>query len=138
MRPRGKPGIEDILLTLESDTDAFTGQLRKARNPRGGPGNQPEKAMLRRQRRCGRLTPPCMKPNSDILARLCRNRKRLCPSRRAAMALAWSGYTAKANKLADALNREFPRSTPQHDQEHTTARCKVHQNLAHGARRAVT
>jgi len=73
----GKLGIEDILLTMQSDTEAYYGHVTKAREfsqRAGGLGPEKQcsgKTMLRRRPRSGRPTARCMKLSSAMSPRRC-------------------------------------------------------------------
>jgi len=60
----GKPGIEDILLTMRSDVESYYGRLGKAREFRNGPRNRPEKTAPRKRPHFGRPTPHCTRLSS--------------------------------------------------------------------------
>jgi serine/threonine protein kinase/DNA-binding winged helix-turn-helix (wHTH) protein/tetratricopeptide (TPR) repeat protein len=114
----GKPGVEDWVLSAQSDTEAYHGRLHRAREfslraaesarQAGSPETaatwraneamrEAEMGNLERAREVGAhsLTPDAG-PDTEV---------------RAALALARAGEAAQAQKLADKLNREFPLDT---------------------------
>jgi eukaryotic-like serine/threonine-protein kinase len=115
----GKPGIEDILLTTRSDTEAYGGHLRGAREfSERALFNRPVKTMPRRRLRYGRPMRLCTMRSSAFPGEAWQQAQAalsLAPGRDvrvlAGMSLARAGYTTEANRLADGLNREFPLDT---------------------------
>src|SRR5262249_35201196 len=114
----GKPGVEDWVLSAQSDTEAYHGRLHRAREfslraaesarQAGSPETaatwraneamrEAEMGNLERAREVGAhsLTPDAG-PDTEV---------------RAALALARAGEAAQAQKLADKLNRELPLDT---------------------------
>jgi eukaryotic-like serine/threonine-protein kinase len=114
----GKPGIEDILLTMQSDTEAYGGHLRKARESSrlavesARKNNSKETAALWQAYAALHEAELGFPHEASELAEAALSS---APGRDvrvlAGMALASAGYTAEANKLADSLNREFPLDT---------------------------
>jgi len=114
----GKPGIEDILLTMRSDTEAYNGRLRKARE-------FSERAVESARKNSARETAALWQAyaalheaefgNVHEASRQAQAALILAPGRDvrvlAGMALARTGYTAEAEKIADELNQEFPLDT---------------------------
>jgi eukaryotic-like serine/threonine-protein kinase len=114
----GKPGAEDILLSAESDTGAYHGQLQKAR----ALSRQAEESAKRndsketaafwqgnealREAEFGYAAEAREQANAALT---------LAPGRdvwvEAGLALARAGDVAEAEKLADHLNQEFPLDT---------------------------
>jgi len=114
----GKPGIEDILLTMQSDTEIYYGHLGKAREfsqraveaaRKNGAKESAAFWLAYAALHEGELgnAPEAAKQADAALS--------LAPGRDvrvlAAMALACAGKTAEATKLADGLNQEFPLDT---------------------------
>ena len=114
----GRPGEEDWLLSAQSDTEAYFGELGKARD-------FSQQAIESAKRSDARETAALWEVNAalreaefgnpdsarqDAFAALA-----LAPGRDvrsvAALALARAGDAAQAQKLADALNRDFPQNT---------------------------
>lgn len=114
----GKPGSEDMLLSAQADTESYYGRFGKARGlaaravqsaqhagiPETAAGWKAIEAL--REAEIGN-TQAARKAADEALA--------LAPGRdvsaTAALALARAGDTARAQKLADNLDREFPRDT---------------------------
>ncbi|HXW55451.1 MAG TPA: protein kinase [Candidatus Cybelea sp.] len=114
----GKPGIEDIVLTMQSDTEAYGGRLRRAREfsqravELAHKNNAKETAALwqaygalheaefgfpheAREQAQAALSSA---PGRDVRVL-------------AGLTLARAGYAREANRLADGLNQEFPLDT---------------------------
>ena len=114
----GKPGAEDILLSAESDTQADYGRLQKARQLSA----QAEESAKRND---SKETAAFWQGNEALREvelgnaadglKQAREAVHLAPGRdvkvEAALALARGGDVAAAQKLADALNQEFPLDT---------------------------
>ena len=114
----GKPGVEDWLLSAQSDTDAYEGRLARAR--------ELSALAVESAKRAGSLeTAATWRANEALreaeLGNLARARQVAANSLtlgagqeteiRAALTLARAGDVAQAQKLADKLNREFPLDT---------------------------
>ena len=114
----GKPGIEDILLTMQSDTQAYGGQLRKARESSrratesAKKNNAKETAALWQayaalhEAELGETGEASAQAETALSSAPGRDVRVL-----AGMALARAGKAAKANKVGDDLNHEFPLDT---------------------------
>jgi len=114
----GKPGAEDILLSSESDTQADSGRLQKARQLSA----QAEDSARRND---SKETAAFWQGNAALREvefgnaaeglKQAREALGLAPGRdvkvEAALALARGGDVAAAGKLVDALNQEFPLDT---------------------------
>jgi tetratricopeptide (TPR) repeat protein/predicted Ser/Thr protein kinase len=114
----GKPGAEDILLSSESDTQAYRGRLQKAREL----SLQAENSALRND---SKETAAFWQGNAALreaeFGEITEARQRaqqalaLAPGRdvwvEAGLALARAGDIAEAEQQADHLNREFPLDT---------------------------
>jgi eukaryotic-like serine/threonine-protein kinase len=114
----GKPGAEDILLSAESDTQAGYGRLQKARQLSA----QAEESAKRND---SKETAAFWQGNEALREvelgntaeglKQAREALDLAPGRdvkvEAALALARGGDITRAEKLADALNQEFPLDT---------------------------
>jgi serine/threonine protein kinase/tetratricopeptide (TPR) repeat protein len=114
----GKPGIEDILMTMRSDTEAYYGHLGRAREfsqravESARKNDAKESAALWQvyaalhEAECG---------NAAEASKQAEGALSLAPGRDvrvlAAMALARARNTTEATKLADSLNHEFPLDT---------------------------
>ncbi len=59
----GKPGTEDLLLSFQSDTKAYYGELTRRENSRGAPWMRQSVPTRTRPRACGRQAPRCVKLN---------------------------------------------------------------------------
>jgi len=115
---KDKPGIEDILLTMQSDTEAFGGHLRRARESSqlaaesARKNNSKETAALWQayaalhEAELGFPREAWQEAEGALSSAPGRDVRVL-----AGLALASAGYTAEATKLADSLNREFPLDT---------------------------
>ena len=114
----GKPGIEDILLTMQSDTEAYYGRLGRARE-------FSQRAVESARKNGAKDTAAFWQAyaalheaefgNAAEASRRAEAALSLTPGRDvrvlAAMALARAGNTTEANKLAESLNQEFPLDT---------------------------
>ena len=114
----GKPGTEDILLSAESDTQAYYGHLEKSRQL----SSQAEESARRSD---SKETAAFWQGNEALREvefgnfaeglKQAREALDLAPGRdvrvEAALALARGGDVATAEKLAEALNQEFPLDT---------------------------
>jgi len=115
---KGKPGVEDILLTMQSDTETYYGRLGKAR---GSSRRAVETARKNGARESAAFWQAYAAlhegelGNSAEAAKQAEAALALAPGRDvrvlAAIALACAGKTAEATKLADSLNQEFPLDT---------------------------
>jgi tetratricopeptide (TPR) repeat protein len=114
----GKPGVEDVLLAMEADTAAYSGQLGKAREFSRRAVDSAERAE-KRETAAGYEANAALREALVGNAALARKRAaavlRLSTGRDvlygAASALAFSGDTAQARKLADELAKRFPEDT---------------------------
>ena len=114
----GKPGIEDILLTMQSDTEAYGGHVRKARESSlraiesAKKNNAKETAALWQayaalhEAELGYPREASQQAEAALSSSLGRDVRVL-----AGLALARAGKTPEANRLADGLNQEFPQDT---------------------------
>ncbi len=114
----GKPGAEDILLSAESDTQAYYGRLQKARQLSA----QAEESAKRND---SKETAAFWQGNEALrevefgnagdALKQARAALELAPGRdvkvQTALALARAGDVTKAEKLVEALNQEFPVDT---------------------------
>ncbi|HYA24816.1 MAG TPA: protein kinase, partial [Terriglobales bacterium] len=114
----GKPGAEDLMLSAESDTQAYHGRLQKAREL----SQQAEEAAKRND---SKETAAFWQGNEALrevefgyaseAREQAHQAQALAPGRdvwvEAGLALARAGSTAEAEKLADHLNHEFPLDT---------------------------
>ena len=114
----GKPGVEDVLLTMEADTAAYSGQLEKAQEFSRRAVDSAERAG-KKETAAGSEVNAALREALFGNAALARKRAaaalELSTGRDvlygAALALAFSGDTAKAQKLADELAKRFPEDT---------------------------
>jgi serine/threonine protein kinase/Flp pilus assembly protein TadD len=114
----GKPGFEDILLTMRSDADAYYGRLGKAResSKRASESAKNNRAKetaalwqayaALHEAEFGYAREALEEAHAALSAAPGRDVRVL-----AGMALARAGYASEANKLADGLNQEFPLNT---------------------------
>jgi tetratricopeptide (TPR) repeat protein len=114
----GKPGIEDILMTMQSDTEAYYGHLRRARE-------FSQRAVESARKNDAKETAALWQAygalheaefgNAREASKQAQAALSLTPGRDvrvlAAMALARAGNTTEATKLTDSLNQEFPLDT---------------------------
>jgi eukaryotic-like serine/threonine-protein kinase len=114
----GKPGVEDILLTMQSDTESYYGRLGRARD-------SSRRAVDAAQKNGAEETAAFWQAyaalhegelgDSAEASKQAAAAVSLAPGRDvrvlAAMALAYTGKTAEATKLADSLNQQFPLDT---------------------------
>jgi hypothetical protein len=114
----GKPGVEDIMLSVEADTAAYYGQVEKARK-------LSEQAVASAQRAGERETASAYEADAAVRealfgnaaeARLRAGSALALSSGRmakfgAALALAFAGDGERAQRLADELAKSFPRDT---------------------------
>jgi len=114
----GKPGVEDIMLSVEADTAAYYGQVEKARI-------LSEQAVASAQRAGERETASAYEADAAVRealfgnaaeARLRAGSALVLSSGRmakfgAALALAFAGDGERAQRLADELAKSFPRDT---------------------------
>jgi serine/threonine protein kinase len=137
----GKPGLEDILLSGESDTAAFNGRLEKARQltdqavtsaQRAG---EKETAALWRldsalsEAEFGNLARARQEVNGDLAIASTRDAQTL-----AAVALACAGDQAHARSLADELQKQFPLNTTLNHYWLPVARAYIELRSGHPAR----
>jgi serine/threonine protein kinase/Flp pilus assembly protein TadD len=114
----GKPGFEDILLTMRSDVDAYYGRIGKAResskraSESARDNGAKETAALWQayaalhEAEFGYAREALQEADAALSVAPGRDVRVL-----AGMALARAGYTSEANKLADGLSQEFPLDT---------------------------
>jgi len=114
----GKPGIEDIMLTIQSDTECYYGRLRKAREfsqravESARKNNARETAALWRaygalhEAEFGNVHEASQQAEAAISSAPGRDVRVL-----AAMVLARAGNTTEATQLLESLNQEFPLDT---------------------------
>jgi eukaryotic-like serine/threonine-protein kinase len=114
----GKPGVEDILLTMQSDTEAYQGHLRKSQESSqravesARKNNAKETAALWQayaalhEAEFGNVHEASQQAEAALAVSPGRDVRVL-----AGMALARTGYTAEATKLAEGLNQEFRQDT---------------------------
>ena len=115
----GKPGYEDLLLSLQSDTEAYYGRLKKARE-------YSQRAMESAQRNATREVAAgwavdeafreAEVGNSSLARQAAVSALQLAPRGRyvqaiAALALLRAGDTRQAQKIADELARKYPEDT---------------------------
>jgi DNA-binding winged helix-turn-helix (wHTH) protein/predicted Zn-dependent protease len=114
----GKPGVEDVLLTMEADSAAYSGQLGKAREFSRRAVDSAERAE-KRETAAGYEANAALREALFGNAALARKRAaaalKLSTGRDvlygAALALAFSGDKAQAEKLADDLAKRLPEDT---------------------------
>jgi eukaryotic-like serine/threonine-protein kinase len=115
----GKPGTEDQMLSLESDTEAWSGRLGKARElsrhaiERARRSDEKEPAALWQANAAIREALFC---NTDVARQNAASAVALAPGShdaeaRAALAYALTGDAAHAQSLADELAKRFPQDT---------------------------
>ena len=114
----GKPGVEDILLTMQSDTESYYGRLGKARESSRRAVEVARKNGAKESAAFWQAYAALHEGelgNSAEASKQADAALSLAPGRDvrvlAAMALACAGKTAEATKLADSLNQEFPLDT---------------------------
>ena len=114
----GKPGVEDILLTMQSDTESYYGRLGKARDSSRRAVEAARKNGAKESAAFWQAYAALHEGelgNSVEASKQADAALSLAPGRDvrvlAAMALACAGKTAEATKLADSLNQEFPLDT---------------------------
>ena len=114
----GKPGQEDIILAAQADTEAWYGRLKNARelkrrsmdsalhnsNKEAAALAEAEGALL--QGATGNLKLARTDANAALTLAPNRNIRE-----RAALAIAWAGDTETAEKMAAALDKDFPLDT---------------------------
>ena len=114
----GKPGLEDILLTMRSDVESYYGRLRNARE-------FSRRATESAKNNGARETAALWQAYAALHEAEFGNAREALQQAQAAlsvapgrdvrvlamMALARAGYTREANELADGLNHEFPLDT---------------------------
>jgi tetratricopeptide (TPR) repeat protein len=114
----GKPGVEDFLLSTQSDTEAFSGRLNKARdfssravelarkNQQNGTAAGWQVSQALREAEVGHSE----QARKDVAAALALSSDRFTQAL-GALASARAGDSAQAQKLADNLAKEFPSDT---------------------------
>ncbi len=114
----GKPGIEDVFLSAEADTAAYSGQLAKARefsfravaSAKNAQENEPaasyESSAALREALFG--NPAEARKRAAATLELSAGRD---VQYKAALALALTGQAARAQALADDLNKRYPEDT---------------------------
>jgi serine/threonine protein kinase/Flp pilus assembly protein TadD len=114
----GKPGTEDILLSAESDTQANCGHLEKSRQLSAQAEESARRADSKETAAFWQGNEALREVefgNSSEGLKQAREALELAPGRdvriEAALALARGGDVAAAEKLAEALNQEFPLDT---------------------------
>lgn len=114
-----KPGVNDLFLSLQADTDAFYGHLQRARDG----SNQAAQAALRngqKESAALRLLDAALREVEFGYPEVARTHAHhalaLAPSPSvqilAAVILARSGDTGSARKLASSLEKQYPLNTP--------------------------
>jgi serine/threonine protein kinase/tetratricopeptide (TPR) repeat protein len=135
----GKPGIEDILMTMQSDTEAYYGHLRRARE-------FSQRAVESARKNDAKETAALWQAygalheaefgNAREASKQAQAALSLTPGRDvrvlAAMALARAGNTTEATKLTDSLNQEFPLDTVVQSHVLPTIRAMLALNLGQG------
>ena len=114
----GKPGIEDILLTMRSDVESYYGRLGKAREFSQWAAESARKNGAKETTALWQAYAALHEAefgNAVEASRQAEAALSLTPGRDvrvlAAMALARAGNTTEVTKLADSLNQEFPLDT---------------------------
>jgi eukaryotic-like serine/threonine-protein kinase len=114
----GKPGIEDVLLSTQSDTEAYFGRLNKSREltrravESSRHNDAKETAALNQSVAATREAifgnSAAARQQADAALALASNRdiETLC-----AFTYAWIGDSSRAQTLADKLNKDFPVAT---------------------------
>ncbi len=114
----GKPGIEDVMLAIQSDTECYYGRLRKAREfsrraaESAGKNSARETAALwqaygaLQEAEFGNVHEAMQQAEAAVSSAPGRDVREL-----AGMVLARAGNTPEATKLLESLNQEFPRDT---------------------------
>jgi serine/threonine protein kinase/tetratricopeptide (TPR) repeat protein len=114
----GKPGFEDILLTMRSDIEAYYGRVGKARE-------FSRRAVESAKQNGAKETAALWQAYAGLREAEVGNTREALQQAQAALsiapgrdvrvlsglAMARAGYASEANKLADGLNREFPLDT---------------------------
>ncbi len=108
----GKPGAEDWMLSLESDTEAWSGRLGKAR--------ELSRQAVERARRSDEKEPAALWQTNAAI--------------REALAYALAGDTAHARSLADDLAKRFPQSTVMQSVWLPTIRAQIETGRKNAAR----
>jgi serine/threonine protein kinase/tetratricopeptide (TPR) repeat protein len=115
---KGEPGAEDMLLSIYSDTHAYAGHLRKAREfsrqaAEAAKGNEQKEAaaqwLLNAALREVEVGKPSQAREQVKIALTLASSGSL--QTLAALALARSGDTARAQAMAEELHRQFPKHT---------------------------
>jgi DNA-binding winged helix-turn-helix (wHTH) protein/tetratricopeptide (TPR) repeat protein len=113
-----KPGVQDVLLSLQSDTEAFSGRLRSARefsnravesarrNDRREAGAAWQMNAALREAEFRNSTRAAEQTTSALTMASTRDAKIL-----AALALARAGDSTRAERMADELQKTFPSDT---------------------------
>ena len=135
----GKPGIEDVLMTMQSDTEAYYGHLGRAREfsrraVESARKNDDKEAAALWQAYAALHEAEF--GNAGEASKQAEAALSLAPGRDvrvvAAMALARAGNTTEATKLADGLNQEFPLDTVVQSNVLPTIRAMLALNQGHG------
>jgi tetratricopeptide (TPR) repeat protein len=138
----GKPGAEDWMLSLESDTEAWSGRLGKARElsrqavERARRSDEKEPAALWQTNAAIR---EALLGNADAARQNAAAAAALAPGSRdaeaqAALAYALAGDTAHARSLADDLAKRFPQSTVMQSVWLPTIRAQIETGRKNAAR----
>ena len=114
----GKPGVEDVLVAMEADTAAYSGQLGKAREFSRRAIDSAERAE-KKETAAGYAADAALR--EALFGNAAQAQKRAAAALKlstgrdvlygAALALAFSGDTVRAQKLADELAKRFPEDT---------------------------
>ncbi len=137
----GRPGVEDILFSAESDTEAFHGRLEKARQltdqavTSAQHADEKEAAALwrlnsaLREVEFGNLQRARQEVNGGLAIASTRDVQTL-----AAVILACAGDQARARSMADALQKQFPLNTTLNHYWLPVARAYIELRSGHPAR----
>jgi eukaryotic-like serine/threonine-protein kinase len=114
----GKPGVEDVLVAMEADTAAYSGQLGKAREFSRRAVDSAERAE-KKEAAASYVANAALR--EALFGNAAQAQKRAAATLKlstgrdvqsgAALALAFAGDTAQAQKLADELAKRFPEDT---------------------------
>jgi len=114
----GKPGFEDILLSMQSDVEAYYGRLGKAREFSRRATESAKKNGAQETAALWQAYAALLEAevgNARGASQQAHEALSIAPGRDvrvlAGMALARAGYDSEANKLADGLNEGFPLDT---------------------------
>jgi serine/threonine protein kinase len=137
----GKPGVEDIVFSGESDTEAFHGRLEKARQLTDQAVNSAERADEKeaaalwrlnsalREVEFGNLQRARQELNGGLAIASTRDVQTL-----AAVILACAGDQARARSIAHALQKQFPLNTTLNHYWLPVARAYIELRSGHAAR----